>query len=93
MSKLIKADFHGDIMQFRNDGWFNATVAAAKFGREPYDWLRQRENVEYTIALADIDDNSGFVEELNKINELSSTSATTKTHPTAGFLLYNYFAG
>ena len=78
MSKLIQADFHGDIMQFRNDGWFNATVAAAKFGREPYGWLRQRENVEYTIALADIDGNSGFVEELNKINELSSTSATSQ---------------
>lgn len=78
MSKLIKADFHGDIMQFRNDGWFNATVAAAKFEKEPYDWLRQRENVEYTIAIADIDGNSDFVEELNKINELSSASAASQ---------------
>lgn len=70
MSKLIKADFHGDIMQFRNDGWFNATVAAAKFGKRPVDWLHTADCVEYISALADHKTNCVFSEQFNKINDL-----------------------
>ena len=28
MVKLIKADFDGQVMQFNDSGWFNATIAA-----------------------------------------------------------------
>ena len=70
MSKLIQADFHGDIMQFRNDGWFNATVAAAKFGKRPVDWLHTADCVEYISALADRKTNCVFSEQFNKINDL-----------------------
>lgn len=78
MNKLIKTDFHGDIMQFRNDGWFNATVAAAKFDKEPYDWLNQRDTVEYIAAFADKKTNSCFLKEFNEINKLDGASAASK---------------
>lgn len=82
MSKLIKADFHGDIMQFRNDGWFNATVAAAKFGREPSDWLCSKDSIEYICHLksdmSDLESNSGILQEFNKINDLDYSKAATK---------------
>ena len=78
MSKLIKADFHGNIMQFRNDGWFNATVAAARFEKEPFDWLNQRDTVEYIATLADRKTNSCFLKEFNEINKLDGTSAASK---------------
>jgi hypothetical protein len=58
-------------MQFRDDGWLNATSVALKFGKDPYHWLRQVDVLEYICALAD-DGNSisSFLEESNKINEL-----------------------
>ena len=39
MSKLIQADFDGQVMQFNDDGWFNATAAAEKFGKRVGDWI------------------------------------------------------
>ena len=39
MSKLIQADFDGQVMQFNSDGWFNATAAAEKFGKRVGDWI------------------------------------------------------
>ena len=78
MSKIIQADFNGQAMHFTTDAWFNATKAAAHFGKEPGDWLRQRETVEYLSVLAAYQGNSGFVEELNSINALPSTSAASQ---------------
>ena len=78
MSKLIKVDFHGDIMQFRNDGWFNATAAATRYGKETYGWLRQRDTVEYISALCSHKGNSAFLEEFNKIKHLDGTSAASQ---------------
>ena len=39
MSKLIQAEFDGQAMQFNDDGWFNATAAAEKFGKRVGDWI------------------------------------------------------
>ena len=36
---------------FRDDGWFNATTAAEKYGRRPVDWLRLDSTKEYIEAL------------------------------------------
>ena len=77
-NRLIKADFDGSPMQFNPDGWFNATLAAEQFGKEPYDWLRQRDTVEYLAALSRHNGNSGFVEELNKIRDLPGTSSASQ---------------
>ncbi|MCG9065193.1 KilA-N domain-containing protein [Laribacter hongkongensis] len=77
-NRLIKANFDGSPMQFNPDGWFNATLAAEPFGKEPYDWLRQRDTVEYLAALSRHNGNSGFVEELNKIRDLPGTSSASQ---------------
>lgn len=52
-SKMIVADYDHTPMSFREDGWFNATVAAERFGKEPRDWLRLHETEEYMRALAE----------------------------------------
>ncbi len=51
MTKIIKADFDGSPMQFNPDGWFNATLAAERFGKSPYEWQRLPETVRYMQAL------------------------------------------
>lgn len=38
-------------LDFTQDGWFDATAAAAKFGKRPVDWLRLDETKEYIAAL------------------------------------------
>lgn len=51
MVKLIKADFDGAPIQFNDDGWFNATIAAERFGKRVDNWLRTKEAQEYIDAL------------------------------------------
>lgn len=51
MVKLIKADFDGHVMQFNDSGWFNATTAADKFGKDAYEWTRLPSTAEYLSAL------------------------------------------
>ncbi|ACO74718.1 KilA-N domain-containing protein [Laribacter hongkongensis] len=50
-ARLVKADFDGSPMQFNPDGWFNATLAAERFGKSPYEWQRLPETVRYMQAL------------------------------------------
>jgi len=85
MSQLVQYQFDHSLYSFTLDGWFNATEAAAKFGKEPFDWLIQRDTVGYLVALAEHiaertgEINSGFVQELNKIKVLPSASAVSRT--------------
>ena len=51
MSKLIQADFDGQVMQFNDDGWFNATAAAEKFGKRVGDWIDLPSTKEYMEKL------------------------------------------
>lgn len=51
MSTVIKIDFHGRGVSFTDDGWFNATVAAKRFGKAPHEWLRLPETSRYLRAL------------------------------------------
>lgn len=51
MHELIKADYQGAAITFQDDGWFNATSAAKRFGKEPFEWLRLPETVRYLAAL------------------------------------------
>jgi len=77
---IVKSDYNGQEISFRDDGWFNATQAAAKFGKEPYEWIRQRDTVEYVSALAKrLFNNSGFLEEFNKISKLDGSSSASQT--------------
>jgi hypothetical protein len=51
MTKTLLMAYDGHSIQFRDDGWFNATTAAAKFGKDPYEWLRLPETLAYLHAL------------------------------------------
>lgn len=51
MNSVIEETFDNTPMKFTPDGWFNATIAAEKFGKLPNEWLRLPETKEYLIAL------------------------------------------
>lgn len=51
MHELIKADYQGASITFQDDGWFNASSAAKRYGKEPFEWLRLAETVRYLAAL------------------------------------------
>lgn len=51
MVKLIKADFDGQVMQFNDNGMFNATVAAEAMGKRLDHWLSNKETQDYIAAL------------------------------------------
>lgn len=78
MTEIIKSEFNGSAIQFTDDGWFNATLAAARFDKEPTFWINQRETVEYLVALGKRAGNSCTVQELNKIKGLDSSSAASR---------------
>ncbi|RFP19638.1 KilA-N domain-containing protein [Duganella sp. BJB475] len=48
---IIKAEYEGQGYSFRADGWFNATEAAKRYGKEPSDWISQKETQIYIQAL------------------------------------------
>lgn len=48
---LITAEYEGKSYSFRADGWFNATEAAKRYGKEPSDWISQKETQNYIQAL------------------------------------------
>lgn len=60
-TKLVPIEFDGQMMQFNDDGWFNATVAGAKFGKEPYEWLRLPETERYMGALNRRHEQTGII--------------------------------
>lgn len=54
MSNIIKFDFQGSLYSFNADGWFNATEAAARFGKKPNDWLRLPDTQKYIAVLSEM---------------------------------------
>lgn len=58
-------------MQYREDGWFNATSAALRFGKAPNDWLMLLGTAEYVCALADsLTGDSRWSKEISEFNIL-----------------------
>ena len=53
-NNVIIFDFNSQEIQFNEEGWFNATIAAERFGKRPVDWLTQDGTKEYIAALAAI---------------------------------------
>jgi len=51
-NNLVIADYQGIVVPFTEDGWFNATKVADKFGKRPVDWLRLPDTERYIGALA-----------------------------------------
>ncbi|MCE9681948.1 KilA-N domain-containing protein [Halomonas alkalisoli] len=77
-ANAIPCKYEGQVITFSPQGWINATVAAARFGREPNEWLVQRETVAYLCALAKALGKSGYVQELRIINQLPSTGGASR---------------
>lgn len=50
-AKIIRMDFEGQPIAFNADGWINATEAAARFGKEPYEWQRLPDTERYLTGL------------------------------------------
>lgn len=50
MNSIIKT-FDSTPITFNDDGWFNATEAARKYGKEPNEWVRLPSTAEYVLAI------------------------------------------
>lgn len=48
--KLISRNYHDTAISYQDDGWFNATSAAAKFGKRPNDWFALQGTKDYIEA-------------------------------------------
>jgi hypothetical protein len=79
MSSIIPLEYEGHPIRFNEEGWINATDVAAKFGKEPNDWISQLDTLEYLCALSKkLFSNSGSERELGKIKELTIRNASTR---------------
>lgn len=54
MSNIVNLVYENTFINFTDDGWFNATVAAERFEKRPVDWLALESTKDYIAALADI---------------------------------------
>lgn len=63
MSTLVLATYNGQQLSFQDDGWFNATRAAERFGKRVDHWLSNAETKQYIAALCEMTDTrkSGYV--------------------------------
>lgn len=52
MGKIIRCEFDGTEVHFSDEGWLNASEAAAQFGRHADDWLGLPTTDRYMEALA-----------------------------------------
>lgn len=50
-SRIISRAYEGHPITFQSDGWFNATQAAARFGKTTYEWSRLPATMAYLDAL------------------------------------------
>ena len=51
---IVTKNYQGHAITYQDDGWFNATQAAAKWGRRVDVWLKTKETREYIAALCEI---------------------------------------
>ncbi|WP_150047416.1 KilA-N domain-containing protein [Methylomonas rhizoryzae] len=54
MNALVSLEYNGSPVELDQNGWFNATSAAAQYGKRPIDWLRLPETTRYLEALCRI---------------------------------------
>jgi hypothetical protein len=48
---VVTLTYNGHPVTYQEDGWFNATEAAAPFGKRPGDWLKLQSSDDYISAL------------------------------------------
>lgn len=49
--EIVRADYQGMEVSFTEDGWFNATEAAERFGKRVDNWMRLQETKDYFSAV------------------------------------------
>ena len=54
MAALITRDYAGMALSFQDDGWFNATQAAERFGRRVDHWRENQDTKDYIAALCEV---------------------------------------
>ena len=54
MMQIITRDYQGHAIAYQGDGWFNATQAAAQFGRRVDKWMENVDTQDYISALCEI---------------------------------------
>lgn len=59
MKDIITMNYEGTDLVFTEDGFFNATLAAAKYGKKPAQWLRLGVTKEYVEALCEFHTSKG----------------------------------
>ncbi|MDW0360810.1 KilA-N domain-containing protein [Halomonas venusta] len=80
MSNVIPLQYNGMPIRFDLDGWLNATDIAKKLGKEPTQWIRQSETVEYMVKRSlSLGINSVSETELQDIRKLQSNSSLAKS--------------
>ena len=50
-ARIVPLVYEDQAVRFNSDGWINATEAAARFGKEPYEWLRLPDTERYLDGL------------------------------------------
>lgn len=78
VSNVIPFEYQGHTIRFSEDGWINATDIAKRFGKEPHDWLVQRDSVKYLAALAKALGKGGFLREFSIIKELDGAKYASR---------------
>lgn len=53
-TSLVALNYQGLTVAFNEDGWFNATAAAARYGKRPVDWLALESTQEYVATLCEL---------------------------------------
>jgi len=53
MTKTLLMTYDGHPIQFNDEGWFNATIVAEKFGKRPNDWLSLDSTQDYISVLCE----------------------------------------
>ncbi len=53
-ASIIHLDYQGTPVTFNENGWFNATAAAAHYGKRPVDWLALDSSREYIATLCEL---------------------------------------
>jgi len=86
MTKTLLMAYDGHTIAFRDDGWFNATAAAAKSKKRPNDWITLDSTREYMDALAEMleCDPESLYKTRRGGNTRKSGNAGTWMHPKLG---------
>jgi len=84
LNQSVIADYQGQQVSFTESGWFNATQAAERYGKNPHYWLRLDETREYITAVLGVSNTSQnriWIGEKDLIKTKRGNNGGTWLHP------------